>query len=179
MLRSSPLIAALLASLAAASNPPVTVSEGSSETALTLRNGFLSVTFDLLCPRISSLKGDARGNSGYGVNVLVPRTGVRLEMQPFDARGCMAPNPYPEGGGELGSGKPVLPCPYANSPARTSAQHGCHSKALGYRVAVNTTSEVSVVIEGVVDSVDSSTVSSAWTLTRVSCACVSFTSTSK
>ena len=153
-------MAALLAAAAPTNTLPVALQLETSETALTLRNGVVSATFDLLCPRLSTLRGDARGNSGYGVNVLVPRTGLRLEMQPFDARGCLAEE------GKLGSTESaVLPCPYANPPAHTSAQHGCHSKALGYRVAVNTTSEVSVVIAGVVDSVDSPSISSSWTLT--------------
>ena len=160
MLRSTSLVVALLAVAAATNSQPVALEEP-SKTALTLRNGWVSATFDLLCPRLSAIRGDARGNSSYGANMLVPRTGVRLEMQPFDAHGCLAEES--SGSGEPPGGQ--LPCPYANPPARASAQHGCHSKALGYRVAVNTTSEVSVVVEGVVDSVDSPSVSSAWTLT--------------
>ena len=113
----------------ATSQQPVTLEAG--ESALTLRNGYVSATFDLLCPRLSSLIADARGNGSYGANVLVPRTGVRLEMQPFDPRGCMAEE------GQLGA-TPLLPCPYANSPARSSSQHGCRSTALEYSVAVNT-----------------------------------------
>jgi len=158
------LLATLLAAAASTANPPANppVVLEPSETALTLRNGFLSATFDLLCPRLSALRGGARGDGSYGANVLVPRTGVRLELQPFDALGCMAEE---RGLGSAAGQTPALPCPYANPPARTSAQHGCRSQALGYRVATNTTSEVSVVIAGVVDSVDSPGASSTWTLT--------------
>ena len=85
-------------------------------------------------------------------------------MQPFDALGCVAEE-EPEGTGSAAGRTPVLACPYANPPARSSAQHGCRSRALGYWVAVNTTSEVSVVVAGVDDSVDSPGVTSTWTLT--------------
>ena len=56
-------------------NPPVALEPSAGETALTLQNGFVSATFDLLCPRLSALRGGARGDGGYGANVLVPLTG--------------------------------------------------------------------------------------------------------
>jgi hypothetical protein len=137
-----------------------------TNTSLVLRNGFVSLTLDLLCPRISALRGDARGGSSYGENVLVPRTGVRLEMQPYDVRGCMEAEEQPLVGSSGHTPELLLlPCPYAAQPARSSSQHGCRTRTLAYKVGAHTTSEVSVTIEGVVDSADGPRVSSTWTLT--------------
>ena len=131
-----------------------------TETALTLSNAHTSATFDLLCPRISSLRGDSSGQAAFGENMLVPGLGVRLEVQPFSSRGCVQ---HEHGIGAM----PSLQCPYAQLPPRSAREHGegCHTSPLAHRIVTNTSEEVSLVIGGVSDAVGSPAVSSAWTLT--------------
>ena len=107
-----------LAVTASAIGQPITLDAG-VKTALMLRNGYVSATFDLLCPgsrRLSTMRADARGNGSWGDNVLVPRTGVRLELQPYDDRGCMAEEEPLSSGAERSRATAVLSAPTPTLP---------------------------------------------------------------
>jgi hypothetical protein len=153
---------ALGASIASAEAPtPVRYSTSTQRSSVTLANGYVQITFDLLCPRISALRADAQGSGRYGDNVLISSTGVRLEVQQFDASGCVGAEDL---AGEDGA-MPALSCPYAATAAHSSSREGCLGVALAHEVVTNSSREVSVLISGVVESVDRPQVRSSWLLT--------------
>lgn len=110
--------------------------------SIVVRNGYLSATFDLMCPRISSLQGAASGDGAYGANMIVETTGIRIEVQPFDDAGCVSNMPRSCGGeGASGAGggglgldtMPVFDCPYSNTPPRSSGREGMYSYCRSYQ----------------------------------------------
>lgn len=102
----------------------------------------------------------------YGENMLVQDAGVRLEVQPFAQKGCV--NEFISKDAkyqEANTAMPILSCPYAQLPSQSSSKQGCQAKSLKYRIEVNTTKEIRVVVDEVKDSSIVPSYRSLWSLT--------------